>query len=242
MESLVMRILSNLKLSAAHRETIGGDPWFSSLPQPQRESLLGAAVLTHWRCGALVYHQGDPANAAGSAFYGLASGTIKLSTLREDGREAIFAVVEAGNWFGELSLIDGAPRTHNATALTPIDLLVVPSESFSTLLGDVIFSNAMTQLLATRIRLLFAFSEGSGLRPRIARRLLMIARADATQTLAPRRKVTLPQESLAMMLGITRQTLSRELNAMAQEGLIALGYGHIEINSFEALERCGNER
>jgi CRP/FNR family cyclic AMP-dependent transcriptional regulator len=44
-----------------------------------------------------------------------------------------------------------------------------------------------------------------------------------------------------MMLGVTRQTLSRELNAMSQEGLIALGYGQIEISSFDALERCGNE-
>lgn len=240
-----MPILSGPKLSAAHRETIGTDPWFSSLPQVQRGALLGAAVLTHWRCGALVYHQGDPANSAGSGFYGLAGGTIKLSTLSEDGREAIFAVVEAGNWFGELSLIDGASRTHNATALTPLELLVVPADSFCTLMGDLVFSNAMTQLLATRVRLLFAFSKDStlrGLRARIARRLLMIARADATQTLAPRRKLTLPQESLAMMLGITRQTLSRELNAMAQDGLIVLGYGHVEINSFETLERCGNER
>lgn len=240
-----MPILSSHKLSAAHCKTIGADPWFLTLPQVQREALLGAAVLTHWRSGALVYCQGDPASSAGSGLYGLASGTIKLSTLSEDGREAIFVVLEAGTWFGELSLIDGSPRIHNATALSAIDLLVVPSESFSTLVrSDVVFSNAISRLVATRVRLLYAFSEDSvlrGLRARIARRLLMIARVDATQTLAPRRRLTLPQESLAMMLGIARQTLSRELNAMAQEGLIALGYGHVEINSFEGLERCGNE-
>lgn len=240
-----MPIRSRPKLSTVHREAMHANPWFSTLPQAQREALLEAAVLIHWRRGALIYHQGDPANAAGSGLYGLAGGTVKLSTLSEDGREAIFAVVEAGNWFGELSLIDGAPRTHNATALSAIDLLVVPSESFFDLMRDVVFSHAISQLLATHTRLLFAFTEDSalrGLRARIARRLLMIARVDSTQMLAPRRTLTLPQESLARMLGVTRQTLSRELNVMAQEGLIALGYGHIEINSFDALERCGNER
>jgi CRP-like cAMP-binding protein len=40
-------------------------------------------------------------------------------------------VVEPGNWFGEISLIDGSPRTHDATALTPVDLLVVPPEAFA---------------------------------------------------------------------------------------------------------------
>jgi CRP-like cAMP-binding protein len=100
---------------------------------------------------------------------------------------------------------------------------------------DVVFSHAISRLLATRLRLVYAFMEDSvlrGLRARIARRLLMIARVDSTQSLPPRRTLTLSQESLAMMLGVTRQTLSREFNAMAQVGLIVLAYGHIELNSF----------
>jgi CRP/FNR family cyclic AMP-dependent transcriptional regulator len=46
----------------------------------------------------------------------------------------------------------------------------------------------------------------------------------------------LPQEALAMMLGVTRQTLSKELNALAGEGVIALGYGRIELLSLDALQ------
>lgn len=239
-----MPLSSSPNLPVVHRKTMGADPWFSRLPRVQREALLSASVLTHWPRGALVYRRGDSQNVAGSGFLGLASGMVKLSTLSEDGREAIFAVIEPGSWIGELSLIDGAPRTHNATALSAVDMLVVPSESFSELMRDLVFSHAISWLLATRIRLLYAFMEDSvlrGLRARIARRLLMLARVDSTQLLPPRRTVPLAQESLAMMLGVTRQTLSRELNAMAQNGLIALRYGQIVINSFEALERCGNE-
>jgi CRP-like cAMP-binding protein len=229
-------------LSAAHHGALDANPWFASLPHPQREALLGAAELTHWRRGSMPFRQGDPAHAAASGFYGLAGGMIKVSTLRRDGREAILAVLEPGNWFGEISLIDGAPRTHDHTALTALDLLVVPPEAFARLMADVVFCNAVAKLLTGRVRALYALMEDAtlrGLRARVARRLIALARGDATQSLEARRRVFLSQEALAMMLGVTRQTLSRELNAMVQEGIISLGYGKIGILSFEALERCG---
>lgn len=222
---------------------MAANPWFASLPRAQREALLAAAELTHWRRGAMVFRQGDPVRAAGSGFYGLAAGMIKVSTLRQDGREAILAVLEPGNWFGEISLIDGSPRTHDATALGAIDLLVVPPEAFAQLMRDGVFANAMAALLAARVRGLYALMEDAtlrGLRARVARRLITLARGDVTQSVQPRQRVFLPQEALAMMLGVTRQTLSRELNALAHEGMIALGYGRIEIVSFAALERCGS--
>ena len=63
------------------------NPWFASMPRAQREALLGAAELVHLRRGAMLFRQGDPVRAAGSGFYGLAAGTIKISTLRA-GRRA----------------------------------------------------------------------------------------------------------------------------------------------------------
>lgn len=77
-----------------------------------------------------------------------------------------------------------------------------------------------------------------GRRAGVARRLL--ARGDATQSPVPRVSVALPQEALAMMLGVTRQTLSKELNALAKERVIALGYGRIELLSPQALLRLGS--
>jgi len=237
-----MTALTKLHLSAAHRDAMGANPWFAGMPRAQREALLGAAELTHWRRGAMLFRQGDPVTVAGSGLYGLARGMVKASTLRHDGREAILSVIEPGNWFGELSLIDGSPRTHDATALTALDLLVVPQEAFAELMQDVVFANAMTALLAARVRFLYALMEDAtlrDLRARVARRLCTLARGDATQSPQARDRVMLSQEALAMMLGVTRQTLSGELNALAREGMISLGYGKIEIMSFDALERCG---
>jgi len=215
------------------------NPWFTSMPRAQREALVGAAELIHLRRGAMVFRQGDPVHAAGGGFYGLAEGSIKISSLRQDGREAILAVLEPGNWFGEITLIDGSPRTHDATALESLDLLVVPPEAFAQQMRDVVFANAIAAMLAARVRMLYGLTEDAtlrSLRARVAHRLLVLARGDATQSVHLRRTLMLPQEALAMMLGITRQTLSKELNALARDQVISIGYGRIDLLSVEALQ------
>jgi len=215
------------------------NPWFRSMPRAQRAALVGAADLIHLRRGAMVFRQGDPVHAAGGGFYGLAAGTIKISSLRQDGREAILAVLEPGNWFGEITLIDGSPRTHDATALEALDLLVVPPEAFAQQMRDVVFANAIAAMLAARVRMLYGLTEDAtlrSLRARVAHRLLVLARGDATQSAHLRRTLMLPQEALAMMLGITRQTLSKELNALARDAVISLGYGRIDLLSVDALQ------
>ena len=230
---------SKQRLSAPHRAAMERNPWFTSMPRAQRETLVGAAELIHLRRGAMVFRQGDQVHAAGGGFYGLAAGTIKISSLRQDGREAILAVLEPGNWFGEITLIDGSPRTHDATALESLDLLVVPPEAFAQQMRDVVFANAIAAMLAARVRMLYGLTEDAtlrSLRARVAHRLLVLARGDATQSVQLRRTLMLPQEALAMMLGITRQTLSKELNALARDQAISIGYGRIDLLSVEALQ------
>ena len=227
-----------LRLSAPHRAAMERNPWFTSMPRAQRDALVGAAEVIHLRRGAMVFRQGDPVHAAGGGFYGLAAGTIKISSLRQDGREAILAVLEPGNWFGEITLIDGSPRTHDATALESLDLLVVPREAFAQQMRDVVFANAIAAMLAARVRMLYGLTEDAtlrSLRARVAHRLLVLARGDATQSVQLRRTLKLPQEALAMMLGVTRQTLSKELNALARDAVISLGYGRIDLLSVDAL-------
>ena len=106
------------------------------------------------------------------------------------------------------------------------------------------FGRRSPALLAARVRGLYGLMEYATLRPglraRVARRLLALARGDATQSPEPRVSVALPQEALAMMLGVTRQTLSKELNALARERVIALGYGRIDIELPALLERLGS--
>jgi CRP-like cAMP-binding protein len=214
------------------------NPWFASLPAAERRALLGAAERQRLAPGEMLFRQGDAVPPGTGAFYGLLRGRLKASSLREDGKEAILVVLEAGNWFGEISLIDGQPRTHDATALGEAEVLAVPRRAFDTLMKRPGFARGVSLLLAARVRSLYGMVEDATLRStraRVARRLLLLARGDATQASDPRPVVPVSQESLAMMLGITRQTLSKELAVLVEAGAIVLGYRRIEIRSLSAL-------
>jgi CRP/FNR family transcriptional regulator, cyclic AMP receptor protein len=191
----------------------------------------------------MLFRQGDKVAPGHGAFYGLVSGAFKISSLREDGKEAILVVLEAGNWFGEISLIDQQPRTHDATALGEAEVLALPRAAFDELMARPVFAQAICHLLAARMRALYGMVEDVTLRStraRVARRLLLLARGDATQSPDARPAVPVSQEALAMMLGITRQTLSKELKALVQGGAVVLGYGRIEIASAALLEKLGS--
>jgi CRP/FNR family transcriptional regulator, cyclic AMP receptor protein len=170
-------------------------------------------------------------------------GRVKVSSFRKDGKEAILSVVEAGNWFGEIALIDQQPRPHDGTVLGPTELLALPRPAFDALMKTNAFSEAMCRMLAARLRLVYGLVEDATLRStgaRVARRLLLLARNQAGRAHGARVVLAVSQEALGMMLGITRQTLSKELKALAGKGAIRLGYGRIEIESLALLESLGS--
>lgn len=221
------------------------NPWFGALPLAERRAVLAGCDRVRLRAGEMLFRQGDAVPSGTGAFYGLVRGTVKASSLREDGKEAILAVIEAGNWFGEISLIDGRPRTHDATALGEAELLALPRAAFDALLRKPAFSLAVSRMLAARVRLLYGMVEDATLRStraRVARRLLLLSRGDATAAPAARPTVPVSQESLAMMLGVSRQTLSKELQGLVQAGAVVLGYGRIEIASAAVLQELGVDR
>ena len=218
--------------------TLSTNPWFGALPLAERKVMLAVADTVQFRAGEMLYRKGD----ATGGFYGVVQGAFKISTLGEDGREGILSVIESGNWFGEASLIDGLPRPHDATAVQASLVLVVQPQAFKRLMQRTNFARAIAVLLCGRVRVLYGMVEDSMLRStrtRIARRLLTLARGDATMANDARANVTVSQEALAMMLGITRQTLSKELKVLVRDGVLGLGYGRIEIVSMAELEVRG---
>jgi CRP-like cAMP-binding protein len=127
------------------------------------------------------------------------------------------------------------------TAVEMTEVLVIAPTAFARLMRRHAFAHAMAVLMSVRIRALYGLVEDSMLRTtstRVARRLLALTYGDATMAPDARASVAVSQEALAMMLGITRQTLSKELKIMARAGVLNLGYGRIEIVSLADLEVC----
>lgn len=220
-------------------QALRANPWFATLPAALAEAVLAAGHVQVLADGELLFRQGD----APGDWHAVCSGAIKTSSLSVHGSESILAVLEPGNWFGEISLLDAGPRVHDATAVGATTVFAVPAVAFARFMQDPVFATALARLMAGRLRTLFGIVEDATLRPtraRLARRLALLARGDATLSTEPRLRLPVSQEALAMMLGLTRQTLSKELGELAKAGALKLGYRSIDIVDAQLLERLGD--
>ncbi len=208
------------------------NPWFAALSESDRRALMAAATPVLLRRGGVLLRKGDAPDGPCGSFFGVERGHLKASVVDANGREFILSKVEPGQWFGEPSLLDGTPRRLDVTAMAESTVHVVQAAPFNALMDSNSFARAIARLTATRLRLHYRWMEDLiflAPRQRIASRLRLLAREDAAQLPLPRLRIAISQETLAMMLGLTRQTLNRELKKLAAEGLIALGRGHIDV-------------
>ena len=214
------------------------NPWFASLPPSDAQALLAAARPLRLATGEVLFLQGDPFNSVLDGFWGVVAGAIKVSILHPDGNEAILSIVEPGNWFGEPALLHSSPRATTAVAHADTELLVVGADRFQSLMQRVSFANAIAALEASRLQAALGLLADIALqstRTRVARRLVRLAYGDLTQSSQQRAVIGISQDVIAMMLGVSRTTLSKELQALAKGGAISLHYGQIEIRDMAAL-------
>ena len=208
------------------------NPWFSRLAPDDAQALLAAATPLKLGRGEMLFQQGEAADQPHGAFFGVESGSLRFSSFHAAGSEGILAVIEPGNWIGEVALLEEQPRAQTAIAQEDSQVRAVSAAAFHALMERPSFAKAVARLLAGRLRLAMSFIGESALpstRERVARRLLVLAHGDTSLSTTTRNTITASQDMLAMMLGISRPTLNKELRALEQAGAISLHYGRIEI-------------
>jgi CRP-like cAMP-binding protein len=99
---------------------------FSSASRTMLERLAGAAEEVSMPAGTRIITQGEPADA----FYVLTSGTVSVSKTVEDGTQQPLQTLGAGEFFGEIGLLEAGERTANVDADTEVELLRLPGEEF----------------------------------------------------------------------------------------------------------------
>ena len=210
-----------------HAQLVRGQ-WFKHLPPDLQRSLLGAARLRLLTAGQFLFKRGDPP----CGLYAVLEGAVRISAVSAQGKEAVLSLVETPHWFGEICLFDNLPRTNDALATGACTLLQVPQAAILKILEQQpVFWRDMALLMSHKLRLSLINIEQISLMPasaRLAHRLLMIAQGYGEIEQA-RRVLQLPQEDLAAMLGLSRQTINSLLKALEQQGIIGLSYGAIEI-------------
>lgn len=202
--------------------------WFSHLPVSLQDSLLAAARVRRLSAGQRLFQRGDPP----CGLYAVLEGAVRIGAVNEQGKEALLSLVEAPHWFGEICLFDGRARTHDAFGLGQCTLLHIPQIALLALLDEQpVYWRQLALLMSQKLRLTFINLEQLSLMPapvRLAHRLLMIAEGYG-EIDEPRRVLQLPQEQLASMLSLSRQTTNQILKDLQGQGILKLGYGEIEI-------------
>lgn len=215
------------------------ESWLADLPDDTVAEAAACASLRLYADAELVHARGD----ACDGFYTIASGSVRFTRATADGHTTTIAVMERPNWFGEISMFDGLPRTHDGHASGPTMLLFHARTDFNRLLmrHPAIYER-FARMLALRLRATFDLVEEAAVAPlaqRLARRLLELAQLQPSAMSAaviPRgREVPLTQEELGHLLGKSRQSIAKQLRLWEQDGLIQTKYGRVFIEDPAAL-------
>ncbi|HWP29356.1 MAG TPA: Crp/Fnr family transcriptional regulator [Chloroflexota bacterium] len=205
-------------------------PLFAELPPERIQELAQMVRRRTYHRGETIFHKGDP----GSGLYILTGGQVKIVLPSETGEEALLAVLEAGDFFGELALFDGLPRSATVVAVQNAEVLVLHRDDF---LGFVArnpeVAIALFGVLSRRLRAADELIQDAvflDVPGRLAKRLLELAERHGRQTpqgIAIELKLT--QQDLAAMIGATRESVNKHLGWMRDRRLIALDRQRITV-------------
>lgn len=176
------------------------------------------------------------------ALFCLLEGRVRLSVTGASGREALLGVVPPGHWFGEASVFSGAPRAHDAFAEVDSELLVLPARVLHQLVDhEPAYLQEFLRLMGLRYKFTLERMDDSVLQPlpvRLALKLLELANTtEATDTPGGGCQLRVSQESLAQMLGFSRQSINKILKQWEQAGIVRIRYRSIDLLLPDSLAR-----
>jgi CRP/FNR family cyclic AMP-dependent transcriptional regulator len=209
----------------------------AQLAPGELDRVLGMVTERQLKNGQVIFQKGDP----GTSLMAVLHGRVKIGAYSEDGKEIILNIVEPGQIFGEIALLDGKERTADATAMGPTTLLVLDRREFVPFLErNPKIAVRLIEVLCERVRRTsemvesVAFLEYSA---RLARLLLRLAENYGEETEdGVRINLRISQQELGNLIASTRESVNRQLNAWAEEGVIELERGQITILDSDTLE------
>jgi CRP-like cAMP-binding protein len=212
---------------------------FANVRQEALDGVARQLRIRRFRRNEVIFHQGDP----GDSLHVVSTGAVKIVLPSPEGEEAIIATMRPGDFFGELSLLDGAPRSATAVALEPSQTWALPRPAFHDLLdADPSLRDALLAGLARELRRLTGQVEELhflDLAGRLAVRLSRIARDADPDSTEVRLDWPYTQSDLASMIGGTRQSVNRLLAGLVDSGHVIIERDTLIIPDVDALARLG---
>jgi CRP-like cAMP-binding protein len=211
----------------------------SGLPKDLATQLFAGATPRHLKVDEALFHAG----ASGDGCYRLEHGLLKVIITSPRGEERILAILGPGALAGELSVIDGRPRSASVFAVKECDLNFVSRAAFEEYAQQhPEIYGYLVDVLAARLRETdeaVAAASFMTVQSRLARALLELARVlgeeDAAGHILIRHKVR--QDDLAVMAGVARENVSRTLSDWKRRKVVTESTGYYCLHDIATLKR-----
>lgn len=210
----------------------------ATMTESELGSLRAAGRTRRYEAGTILYHEGDESDWVVL----LEDGRVKVSSQTAEGRQAVLALLGPGELLGELSTLDGQPRSATITAIEDVRATVVTAAAFRAYLEEhprvaIMLLETLSQRLrdADRKRVEFGAYDVDA---RLARRLVELAERFGLPE-AGEVRITLPlsHEDLAAWVGSSREAVSKGLGVLRTRGLVRTERRSITVVDLDALRR-----
>ncbi len=211
-------------------------PLFENMSIELLEEICSRMSLKYLKKDEVLFYKDD----IGDALYIINSGKIKISIPTEEGEELIITIFTDGDFFGELSILDKAPRSADAIALTNTQLFVLHRDVFySYLFKRTEALESIMSALCTRLRKTDEFLTDlcyTNFSKRLVKTLIdLINRFGKRQDAGILLDLELTQKDLGAMLGVTRETVNREIMKLKHQKILSQDKKRIIIKDFSKL-------
>ncbi len=209
-------------------------PIFSDLEPEAFEQLCRYAKHITLKRGTTICSKGEP----GNSLYAVISGTVKMSITSPDGRSAILNLVGPGEIFGEIALLDGRARTADAIANSACEVFVIDRREFIPFVkSQPALAMKFIELLCGRLRQTSEQVEQiilQDLPGRLASALLRLSEKHKPTT--GDRTIAITQQEISEMVGMTRESINKQLRVWAERNWVRLEHGAIVVLKAEPLQ------
>lgn len=209
-------------------------PWMAALPADLRQRVADGVCTMEGVKGEAILRSGEPV----SGWYAVLYGLVKLQSESAEGRRQAFLGVPAGEWFGEGSVLKTEPRRYDVIALRDTQLLCLPRTLFEELRAtNLAFCQALIAQFNMRLGQAMAIIETTRLRSPHQR----IAMYLGPLLWRGSRRMSLSQEELGILAGLSRQTVNAVLKDFERRALVSVEFGRIDIVNEGGLQSVLNE-
>jgi CRP/FNR family transcriptional regulator, cyclic AMP receptor protein len=229
------------RMKTTARAVLRSNLLFRRLAPDTLDRVAAIAVRRRVPRNTTLFAQGDP----GDALYAVLTGQVRIVASTADSRVVFLNLMEPGDTFGEIAVIDGGRRTASAVTVVDSELLRIGRADFMALMaGEPALAVHLLQLFCQRLRWTSELLEETALLDlpaRIARRILRLA-VDHGDPGTGGTALRISQGELANFLSVSRQIVNQHLQDWRKRGHIGLARGRIVIRDPAALARLADTR